>query len=153
MKSKDLIERAKAVARGKRRPRSVDLRRSVSDVYYAVFHRLAALAADTLVGSSRRRTEEWRRVYRSLEHRRAKDELRRVVVLPDQPSMKTIAIAFIELQGLRHAADYDPAYSIKRRTDLTILIAQAEGAVFAIETLDTSACFDLATRLLFSDRK
>lgn len=152
MKSSDLIERAKVISRGKRRPKSVDLRRSVSDVYYAVFHRLAAMAADTLVGSSRRRTEAWRRVYRALEHRRAKDEFRRLAVFSDRP-LKTIAIVFVELQGLRHAADYDPAFSIMRRSDLAILISQAEAAIFATDLLDPAACLDLSTRLLFSERK
>lgn len=152
MNSSDLIERARTVARARRRPRSVDLRRSVSDLYYAVFHRLATLAADALVGSSRRRSEAWRRVYRSLDHRRAKDEFRRLAIAAERP-LKTVAIAFIELQELRHAADYDPAYRILRRSDLAVPIAQAEAAILAADLFDHDLCLEVSTRLLFGERR
>ena len=44
-------------------------RRAVSTAYYAMFHTLAELCADELLGAgSDTRSEEYIRVYRSLEH-------------------------------------------------------------------------------------
>jgi hypothetical protein len=48
--------------------RHIDLRRAISNAYYALFHAVTAQAADDLVGSSYRQTPRYRLVYRSVEH-------------------------------------------------------------------------------------
>jgi uncharacterized protein (UPF0332 family) len=153
LKSADLIDRARATAKGKRRPRSADLRRAVSDLYYAVFHRIAAMSGDALVGGSRRKTDAWKRVYRALEHRRAKEEFKKLAMNAGDPGKRTLAIAFIDLQELRHSADYDPSFPFARRSDLFVLIAQAEAALVAVESLTADTRVELATQLLFLSRK
>src|SRR5207237_8369588 len=68
----DLLELADHLARREpRRPKQVSLRRAISSAYYAVFHALAFLCAETLVGGSK----SWQAVtpvYRSLDHGGAK---------------------------------------------------------------------------------
>jgi hypothetical protein len=64
----DLLEVADHLARrDPGRPKQVSLRRAIATAYYAVFHALAFLCANTLVGWS----QSWRAVtpiYRSLDH-------------------------------------------------------------------------------------
>lgn len=91
-------------------PTESDLRRAVSTAYYAVFTELAELCADHLAGSEfgRRDDENWRRVFRSLDHGRLR------AVIREEPEVFKSGIAvfaetFERLKGLRHTADYDPA--------------------------------------------
>jgi hypothetical protein len=73
--SSDLITTARQLAHvHQRRPRQVDLRRSISSSYYALFHGLAELAAGRLVGSTSavQKSAAWSRVYRDLNHLTAK---------------------------------------------------------------------------------
>lgn len=49
--------------------RHVDLRRAISNAYYALFHAVTAQAVDDLVGSRHRQTARYRLVYRSVEHK------------------------------------------------------------------------------------
>ncbi|MBV9704613.1 MAG: hypothetical protein JO163_17940 [Methylobacteriaceae bacterium] len=90
-----LLARARRGIRGKNKPRQTDLRRRVSNTYHALFHALALMCADALVGSTKRNGSTWVRIYRSLEHSKAKVEL-------------TFALLFVNLQKKRHEADYDP---------------------------------------------
>src|SRR5271156_3336117 len=51
------------------RPRSSAFkRRAISTAYYAVFHALAKLCAESMLPSAVRSTNEYTRVYRALEH-------------------------------------------------------------------------------------
>ena len=47
------------------------LRRAISTAYYAVFHSLARIAADLIVGTDR--NEAWHQAHRALEHGSAKN--------------------------------------------------------------------------------
>ena len=69
----DLMQAARAMME---RPTQALLRRAVSTVYYAMFHALAANAADLLMGTSR--GPAWHRVYRSLDHGRARKACQQV---------------------------------------------------------------------------
>jgi hypothetical protein len=94
------------------RPMQSDLRRAVSTGYYALFHCLAACCADCVVGgaNSQRNEDVWRKVYRSLEHRHAKDQCKNRVSMKNFASeIQNFAIVFAALQTKRHEADYDPA--------------------------------------------
>ncbi len=71
MNSRDLIETARGLTElSPRCPSQANLRRAVSTAYYAVFHCLADAAANLFVGRSR--GSAWPRVYRALEHGKAK---------------------------------------------------------------------------------
>ncbi len=144
----DLIKRARLGLQGKRRIQSVFLRRSVSDAYYALFHALAALCADSLVGVTKRNSEAWRLVYRGLDHRRVREEFRRRDVVNLDAAVGRVATAFIQLQEARHAADYDPLNILSRRSDAEAWIGIAETAVSDLDRLPDDLGLDLAACLL-----
>ena len=104
-------------------PRQADLRRSISSVYYGIFHAVLTEAADDFVGRTKRHTLRYALLYRSINHRtlRAICEELAKTNLPDKyrrfeprggfgPDLKALAAAVIELQEKRHSADYDPHY-------------------------------------------
>ena len=113
-------------------PSEASLRRAVSTTYYAAFHALSQSCADTLVGpnSADSTKEHWVIAYRSLEHRQVRNRFNnqvRMANFPDQ--IRAFAIRFIELQDLRHRADYDPEATFEPDEVLQLL----GDARFAIE--------------------
>ena len=110
-------------------PSEADLRRAVSTAYYAVFHTLAASNAELIAGQPQSGVSAyaWERVYRRLDHGRAQNNLRAVLNLLS-PSGAFFARTFIELQGMRQEADYDPNFSITHTRTFNA-IAQAETAI------------------------
>ncbi|MCA8906400.1 MAG: hypothetical protein KDA49_18190 [Rhodospirillaceae bacterium] len=108
----DLIQAAKDLAEaGKGKPRQAHLRRAVSTAYYAIFHCLAQACADMMIGGSGadRSQPAWRQVYRALEHGAAKSACQNSRVVKKFPKdIDDFASVFVELQGKRHLADYDP---------------------------------------------
>ena len=134
MKPLDLIAAARLLAENPRRgrPPEANLRRAISTAYYALFHCLAENCADMMVGGSgpRRSRDAWLQVYRGLEHGRARQRC------GDKNSMRQfssevidIAAAFIEMQDLRHIADYDPLASIPDRDEVIQNISNAEDVI------------------------
>ena len=107
MNPRDLLETARRLAHpGAVQPTQADLRRAVSTAYYALFHCLAAAAADLLTGSSRR-GPEWHQVYRAPEHGKARSACQQQGVMRTFPTaIRNFAETFVDLQGARHAADY-----------------------------------------------
>lgn len=104
--ARDLTSRADG---GK--PRQSDLRRAQSTAYYAVFHTLAQLCANLLVGGSaaERSRPAWVQVYRALEHGNVKDACKNRAIISRFPkNIEDFANAFVTLQTKRHQADYDP---------------------------------------------
>ena len=136
------------------RPRQADLRRAVSTLYYAFFHALAHCCADTLAGTRRRgrNRPRWRQIYRSLEHRQARNRLNNREEMQNFPSaMQDFARRFVALQALRHAADYDPAATFDR-PGITQLVAEAEQHISGLENADAADRRDFAIYVLFRDR-
>ena len=148
----DLLRRARASLGGGRGVRLVFLRRAVSDAYYALFHALATLCADSLVGVSKRDSDAWRRVYRGIEHGRAKDEFNRNDIRRIHRDIGRIAEAFVQLQEARHAADYDPTTILTRRSDAEALIGAAETAIADIDALPPDIALELAACLIVRRR-
>ena len=115
MQPRDFIETARVLTRraGSGRPRETDLRRAVSTAYYAMFHCLALCCADALAGktSANRSRRAWLQTYRALEHRDARKRCEgpRIREFPD--AIQEFARQFVNMQGLRHHADYNPAKS------------------------------------------
>jgi hypothetical protein len=106
----DLLQIADDLAAhgGAGRPRQAYLRRSLSTTYYALFHALAKMCAEELIGVTQGNTEPWVRVYRALDHGFAKNAMNQNIIQTLSTDAKTFADAFIELQEKRHTADYDP---------------------------------------------
>jgi uncharacterized protein (UPF0332 family) len=144
MKS-DLLYRARDGLKGARRPKVVFLRRSVSDAYYALFHAIAELCADELVGKRHRSSESWVRIYRGFAHGHAKSvfeggEIRNLLPIT--------ATAFVQLQRARHRADYDPRHILRSRQDAFAFVLQAEAALSEIATASSEIRRELASRLI-----
>ena len=133
-------------------PTQADLRRAISTAYYAVFHTLAASNAELIAGQpqSSMSAYAWERVYRRLDHGRARNNLRAVLNLLS-PSGEFFASTFIELQDLRQEADYDPNFSITR-TRTRNIIAQAETAIRNFAQLTPEERRLLAAQSMFDRR-
>jgi uncharacterized protein (UPF0332 family) len=136
--SDDLFDLADHLARREvGRPKHVSLRRAISTAYYGVFHAIAKLCADELVGWSKA-WEAYTPIYRTLDHSAA----RRLFVSGRIETIYGEEIAelgrlFIMLQQARYTADYDPSprpFPISRQEALE-LIARARQAVRAIREI------------------
>ena len=147
------------------RPRQVDLRRAISNVYYALFHAIMTEAADVVVGASSRATEMYGLVYRSVDHRRLRElceAIQRSSVRDRykrfEPSggftalIKHFAANILEFQRKRHAADYDPlAHFTKTETKLDI--AGGKAALAQFRAVDGEERQIFVSLLLFSPRE
>ena len=131
----------------------------MSTTYYALFHCLARSCADTLVGKTRasRNTPAWRQAYRALEHGYARSRCL------DQPSMKrfprevrNFADQFVDIQGKRAEADYDPETPQGRwsKADVAEDIDTAEDAIerFEAAPLQSRRAFAVHVLLRYRNR-
>jgi hypothetical protein len=148
----DLLDRARIVLSGRKRQKTVYLRRAVSDAYYAIFHALCINNADHLVGVTRRGSEAWARVYRGLDHSKAKEIFRKPAFRSRNDAFQSIALSFIELQEQRHLADYDPLPNFRSRNQVGPIIRLSELAIQAIEALPADDARLLASLLIIKDR-
>lgn len=149
----DLIATAQRLAKASpKRPRQADLKRAVSTAYYALFHAVARNGADLLIGVGANRADKaWTHVYRSVEHGFAKNACGQVRKLGFPPPICSCADTFIELQTVRHKADYDPGFRISRGEALALI----EQAAQAIRNLKASGRKDrkaFAIQLLLKNR-
>ena len=122
MNPDDLLDIAEHLARmDPGRPKQVSLRRAISTAYYAVFHALAYLSADELVGWKSPRNA-FTPVYRALDHAAARRAFER-----DRDGqihgreVAEIGRIFALLQQERNAADYHPQYSSTREKTLELI--------------------------------
>jgi hypothetical protein len=136
-----------------RRPREVFMRRAVSTAYYAMFHALARLCADQLVGGIHAKTAAWARVYRSLDHKPAQTVLRSVEAAGLASQIVAFGEAFAQLQERRYQADYDPAPFRYYFKETAALINLAETAIQGLNSLGVDERRALATLLLFKQRR
>ena len=153
MKSRDLIEAARSMAEmNPRRPTQASLRRAVSTAYYAMFHCLAYAAANALVG--RDRSPAWHRVYRALEHGRARNACENKRALEEfPPEVRGFADTFAMLQRARQRADYALDEGVYRKSDVLGDIASAETAISRFEQADVRHRREFATQMLFRQRQ
>ena len=152
MNPRDLLDTARRLAHpGAAQPTQADLRRAVSTAYYALFHCLAAAAADLLTGSDR--SPEWHQVYRALEHGKAKRACRQQGALRAFPmEVNSFAEMFADLQGARHEADYalEGEYS---KPDVLTIINRAENAINEFEQASVRHRRGFAVHVLFKRRR
>jgi hypothetical protein len=145
--SLDLLAQARVLARREpRRPKQASLRRSISASYYALFHFLGEESTKLTVGTAHNRTELRQFAGRALVHAKMKnvcDEFTKAtpksdLLKPFWPTLQvaasadivTVAATFIDLQELRHAADYDLTRSFTRQ-DAETAADQAKDAIDA----------------------
>lgn len=157
-----LLARAAATV-GNDGPSETDVRRAVSDAYYAVFHFLATAAADMLIGAENRETWRYALVYRSIEHGRIKQlaeqfkgqdpsqELKPYVPEGGFGPIVGIARAAGTLRTQRHHADYHPAekFPVGR---LRTAISAAEQIIIQFGTCTTPQREAFLWLLLFKPR-
>jgi hypothetical protein len=97
--------------------------RAVSTAYYAVFVSLAALVADHLVPAGMEQ-EDWRKVFKSVEHRRCQVALETIANSAGSNGelawLPRLSAIFKELKAAREKADYSPwhHYSMDEAGDL-----------------------------------
>lgn len=130
MRAEDLLAQAHRLARAtQRKPRQVDLKRAVSAAYYALFHALARLCADTITGAGPpRSTKAWQQTYRALAHGFARNACGQARNKGFPAPIVKFAELFALLQQHRHAADYDPLSEF-RRGDVVAMIEATEQAL------------------------
>ncbi len=147
----DLLDIAVDLARREQagRPKQASLRRAISTAYYAIFHALAYLCADELVGWAKP-WEVFTPIYRSLEHGRAKETFKRISGRHGADAV--IGQTFILLQERRHAADYDPSPFPFGRAETLDLIEQARQAIARIAMLTDEERLLVATQLIARTR-
>ena len=130
--SSDLITTARQLAHvHQRRPRQVDLRRSISTSYYALFHGLTEPAA-------------WSRVYRDLNHLTAKKACSRTELQGCSQELARFLMAFPTLQELRHQANYDPIVRFKQGEALSAA-DNTERALTGLQTAPRDEQIDCIT--------
>ena len=131
-------------------PSQEHLRRAVSTNYYAMFHALCRLNADTLVGRQNMNTPAWVKVYRALDHGQAKSRWNTVHSHFDR-ELRRFAKLFCQLQAKRHAADYDPSAVIQRKEVLIDLMASSY-YINNLNYIGWQSLREFVVHLLFRDR-
>ena len=152
MNARDLMAAAHVLtASGGENPTQARLRRAVSTAYYAMFHCLAAMAADLFMGTAR--GPAWHRVYRALEHGRAKSACRQVQAMREFPAeIRNFAGVFVMLQVERQKADYALDMEAYRTSDALAYMASAEWAIDRLERADIEGRRAFAAHVLFRRR-
>lgn len=116
------------------KPDQARLRRSVSSSYYAMFHALARLCADGLVGTqyAKRSNKAWVEVYRGLAHEACRKACGKAHEVAFPLEIRRFADTFQQLQDARHRADYDPGARFSKEEALKVL-GEAEAAIEALK--------------------
>lgn len=145
-------------------PRQADLRRAISNAYYAVFHTIVTEAADNFVGRTQRQSAQYSLIYRSIEHR----SLRRLceeVIKPTLsakysryqprggfgPDLIAVAIAVTDLHEKRQLADYDPMFRAVM-SETVLAVATGRAALLRFRNANNARRRAFLTLLAFSPR-
>jgi len=152
----DLIGLAKTIAElDSKKPRQANLRRAVSTAYYAVFHYLVDEACCAQIGTQNDQKEHRHALARAYVHTSMKDAcksfnggaLKGAIIkglprdangnYPIPVEIRNIAGTFVELQEMRHQADYDLSERF-RKAEVLKLIEQAKSHVEQFHKLAVS---------------
>lgn len=145
-------------------PRQADLRRAISNAYYAVFHAIVTQAADNFVGKTNRASPRYALVYRSIDHaslRQLCEDVKKTT-LPAKYSMYTpkdgfsddliaLATAVVDLQEKRHLADYDPLFRVSM-SDAVLVVATGRAALERFRNASRTQRKTFISLLAFSPR-
>lgn len=151
--SDELLGTARRLARASpKKPRQSDLKRAVSSAYYALFHAVARNGADLLIGTSAGRVDSaWAQTYRALDHGFARSACGQLRNLGFSAGLCACGDAFIQLQQVRHDADYDPVHRVSR-ADALAAIQLAETAIASLVASDRNERKAFAVQLLLKRR-
>lgn len=130
---------------GEQPPSDAQCRRAVSTAYYALFHAILGAAATRFMGSGQEERPGYGLLYRGFQHGRMRRVCQDLTASPLRPAlqrqlgrsdagaeMRQVALAFIQLQDARHAADYDPAAAFSPvNAESRLLQAELAIATFA----------------------
>jgi hypothetical protein len=136
------LQQARRLARlDPRRPQQGNLRRAVSTTYYALFHFLVDRSSRFFMGKGDEREPLRRLLARAYTHTEMMSVartfhggnvpagvVRMVGASPVAPELRTLAGLFIQLQDLRHLADYDLVETFARN-DVVDLIDLVEESI------------------------
>ena len=112
-------------------PSEANLRRAVSTAYYAVFQALSQSFADSLAGPAPAPSarEHWVNAYRTLDHRQVRNKFSNQRGMANfSVQIRDFAVKFVDLQGQRHSADYDPEASFNPQ-EVQQVVNDAEDAI------------------------
>jgi len=122
-------------------PTQTDLCRAISSAYYALFHEVARVSADLMVGAINSASIPYVQFYRSLEHKHIRKLCETIcssgswapAYVPymrthRSPSIIGFATAFRTLYEKRHRADYDPSF-VASDADVRAVISTAQSAL------------------------
>ena len=124
----------------------------MSTAYYAVFHALAELCTGELLGvRADKRSEDYVRVYRSLEHGTLKSAFR-TAPLNANDALRKIGDRVVRLQSERIRSDYVPSQALYTLDECRDLVRSADSVVRSIGTLSREERKRLAVHLLFKNR-
>lgn len=129
-------------------------RRAVSTAYYALFHALARLCADSVTGAQtavERDTANYERAYRALDHGPLRNAFKSGP-LKDNTNFRELGEIVVRLQDERHRSDYLPSRQLYSKAECRLLIDAAKTAVGKVTSLDALERQTLALSLLFRDR-
>jgi hypothetical protein len=136
-----------------KRPSQANLRRAISTAYYAVFHALAKMCADRLVGATKstRPNKAWVEVYRGLVHGECVTacEGARNINFPDE--IKDFADSFVQLQRARESCDYDPMVR-PTKDQARMYIFLAERTIEALRSTSTKDQIAFTTWVLITSK-
>lgn len=132
----DLINTARGLVNPEHdNPEQTNLKRAQSTAYYAMFHALCRNCADSFVGTNeaKRSQRAWEQAYRALDHGDVKKRCNKQEFKENFPEgIQDFAKKFIELQGKRHEADYNPS-NTQNWNDVRNDIDNAEIAIGKLE--------------------
>ena len=127
-------------------------RRAVSTAYYAVFHALAQLCANEMLGDRLFADEQsFTRVYRSLDHGTLKTAFKSDPLKTD-PTIQQIGNRVVELQSERIRSDYLPSGRLYTANECRAFVRSARWTLDAIGRLHPRKRKTLAVYLLFKNR-
>ena len=95
--------------------------------YYAAFHALGRMCADSFVGTveAKRSNRAWIEVYRSLNHSKAAEACGKAIRKNDPidfpKPIKKFAEGFIQLLDYRNPANYDPAMQLTKSATIKVI--------------------------------
>lgn len=134
----DLLDQANTLAGlDPKKPKQASLRRAISAAYYSVFHLIIDDGARRITTNAALQPY----VVRSFQHSSVKDAANKVIdqskAAPPwpaplftstiEPELIRVCTTFVDLQSLRHSADYDTAVSFKR-AEAVAAISRAQAA-------------------------
>ncbi|MDE2785431.1 MAG: hypothetical protein OXL37_02080 [Chloroflexota bacterium] len=129
------------------------LKRAVSTVYYAMFHAICANAMELLAPAEDLAISEARlQAYRGLEHTHARNQCRNSGLMAPFPAeIKEFARIFVDSQGHRNQADYNPISDFSS-SDVSQIIEDAANAINDLSSAPESLRRAFAITILLRNR-